>query len=117
MESTALRWLCSAVHTVCIKATSLLLCDGSWLLPAGGLWLSILCPHAVSSMAALMKTGKMYVAESEEAEFMKRCREFALQCVSALARLNVHQALQVSLPCPACFRTQYSADRQSDSVE
>ncbi len=67
--------------------------------------------------AALMKTGKMYVAESEEAEFMKRCREFALQCVSALARLNVHQALQVSLPCPACFRTQYSADRQSDSVE
>ena len=29
--------------------------------------------------AAVMKTGKMYVAESEEAEFMKRCREFALQ--------------------------------------
>ena len=38
--------------------------------------------------AALMKTGKMYVAESEEAEFMKRCREFALQCVSH----SVHRA-------------------------
>lgn len=29
--------------------------------------------------AAVMKMGKMYVSESEEAEFMRRCRAFALQ--------------------------------------
>ena len=29
--------------------------------------------------AAVMKTGKLYVAESEEAEFMRLCRQFALR--------------------------------------
>lgn len=29
--------------------------------------------------AAVMKTGKMYIAKAEEAEFMRRCRAFALQ--------------------------------------
>ena len=56
--------------------------------------------------AALMKTGKMYVAESEEAEFMKRCREFALQCVLALAILPFCQALQFTLPCLVLFCSQ-----------
>lgn len=45
--------------------------------------------------AALMKTGKMYVAESEEAEFMKRCHEFALQCVLAL-----RPSCNSTMPCP-----------------
>ena len=30
--------------------------------------------------AAIMKTGKLYVAEAEEAEFLRRARHFALQC-------------------------------------
>ena len=30
--------------------------------------------------AAIMKTGKLYVAEAEEAEFLGRARRFALQC-------------------------------------
>lgn len=30
--------------------------------------------------AAVMKTGKLYVAEAEEAEFLRRARRFALQC-------------------------------------
>ena len=33
--------------------------------------------------AAVMKTGKMYVAEGEEAEFMRACRRFALRCAAA----------------------------------
>ncbi|CAK0784313.1 hypothetical protein CVIRNUC_007517 [Coccomyxa viridis] len=56
---------------------------------AFGLTMAIVVALSVNSMslcglihAAVMKTGKMYVAESEEAEFMKRCREFALQYCS-----------------------------------
>lgn len=29
--------------------------------------------------AAVLKTAKLYVDESEEAEYMRRCRDFALQ--------------------------------------
>ena len=48
--------------------------------------------------AALMKTGKLYVAESEEAEFMKRCREFALQCASAHPPSSAVATIAVSPP-------------------
>ncbi|CAL8469232.1 g8773 [Coccomyxa elongata] len=53
---------------------------------AFGMTMALVVGLSINSMslcglihAAVMKTGKMYVAEAEEAEFMRRCRAFALQ--------------------------------------
>jgi hypothetical protein len=55
--------------------------------------------------AAVMKTGKLYVAESEEAEFMRLARQFALRCAGGAffepCPLKSLAPFQVAVEAPA----------------